>query len=267
MLLGEAGVYLTRLRDRQRQKLGELHHLVECLRLVDLVADDQHGTPRLDEELRCPLHFHRVRPDTHPGIDLIVPDDFGRELLLREVGVPVHVRRTIGRRPGHAEGAAHRLGNLPGRTCRPRELRHRLGELFLSGQLLEAVASGRKRFLSPVRIKDERRLLFPRVEHLAERVRQPDDGSLHDDGGLTGGFHVAGGHRGARSLVRREDVLELRPIDERLVEVRVLACRVAEDVFDARGNELLGEVLATRARETGEWPRAKPAPPAPAPLR
>ena len=101
----------------------------------------------------------------------------------------------------------------------------------------------------PVRIEDERRLLFPRVEHLAERVRQPDDRGLHDDGGLTGGFHVACGHRGAGSLVRREDVLELRPIDERFVEMRILACRVAEDVFDARGNELLGEVFAARAGE------------------
>ena len=49
--------------------------------------------------------------------------------------------------------------------------------------------------------------------------------------------------------MRREDVLELRPIDERLVEVRVLAGGVAEDVLDARGDELLGEVLAARARE------------------
>src|SRR5207247_676620 len=35
----------------------------------------------------------------------------------------------------------------------------------------------------------------------------------------------------------------LRPVDERLVEMRVLARRVAEDVLDARGDELLGEAL------------------------
>ena len=54
--------------------------------------------------------------------------------------------------------------------------------------------------------------------------------------GLARGLDVARGHRRARSLVRREDVLELRPVDERLVELRVLARRVAEHVFHAGGD-------------------------------
>ena len=41
--------------------------------------------------------------------------------------------------------------------------------------------------------------------------------------------------------MRGEDVFELRPVDERLVELRVLARRIAEHVFHARGDELLGE--------------------------
>ena len=49
--------------------------------------------------------------------------------------------------------------------------------------------------------------------------------------------------------MRREDVLELRAIDERLVEVRVLAGGVAEDVFDAGRDQLLGEVFAAGAGE------------------
>ena len=151
----------------------------------------------------------------------------------------------------HATRNARRTvsGICAGRAGRPRELRHRLGELLLPRQLLEAVAPRRQRLLRAVGVEDERRLLLPRVEHLAERVGQPDHCGLHDDGRLAGGFDVAGGHRGAGTLVRREDVLELRTIDERLVEVRVLAGGVAEDVLDARGDQLLGEVLAACARE------------------
>ena len=47
--------------------------------------------------------------------------------------------------------------------------------------------------------------------------------------------------------MRREDVFELRPVDERLVELRVLARRVAEDIFHTRGHELFGEAFAAAA--------------------
>jgi hypothetical protein len=57
------------------------------------------------------------------------------------------------------------------------------------------------------------------------------------------GLHVARGHGGPGTFVRREDVLELRAVDERLVEMRVLARRIAEDVLDPRSDELLGEAL------------------------
>ena len=41
MLLRKVRVHLARLRHRQRQELGKLHDLVERLRLVNLVADDE----------------------------------------------------------------------------------------------------------------------------------------------------------------------------------------------------------------------------------
>src|SRR6267378_3556507 len=94
-----------------------------------------------------------------------------------------------------------------------------------------------------IAVEDERRLLLEGVEHLSHGVRQTHHCRLHDDGRLAGSLHVARGHGGARTLVRREDVLELRAVDERLVEMRVLARRVAEDVPDPRGDELLREAL------------------------
>ncbi|HZE46969.1 MAG TPA: hypothetical protein VE087_08830, partial [Xanthobacteraceae bacterium] len=103
-----------------------------------------------------------------------------------------------------------------------------------------AAAAGAAGLVGAIAVEDERRLLLEGVEHLSHGVRQAHHRRLHDDGRLAGGLHVARGHRGARTLVRREDVLELRAVDERLVELRVLARRVAEYVFDARGDELLG---------------------------
>ena len=245
MLLREVRGHTPRLRHGQRQQLRQLHDLVERLRLVDLVADDEQRPAGVDQQLCRALHLHRVRPHAHPRVHLIVADDLGREPLLGEIGVPVGVGRPIRRRPRHAERAADRVGNHLGPARHPGQLRHRRGELVLAGQLLEAVASGRERVLRAVRVEDERCLLLPCVEHLAERVGQSDGAGRHDDGRLSGGLHVAGRHRGARALVRRQDVLELRTIQERVVEVRVLAGRIAEDVLDARGDELLGERLAT----------------------
>jgi hypothetical protein len=40
---------------------------------------------------------------------------------------------------------------------------------------------------------------------------------------------------------------QLRPVDQRLVELRVLARRIAEHVFHARGDQLFGEGRAARA--------------------
>ena len=79
MLLRKVGVHLARLRHRQREQLGELHDLVERLRLVDLVADDEQRTPGFDEQLRRALHLHRVRPDAHPRVHLVVADDLRRD--------------------------------------------------------------------------------------------------------------------------------------------------------------------------------------------
>src|SRR5262249_34684587 len=55
------------------------------------------------------------------------------------------------------------------------------------------------------------------------------------------GLDVARSHGCAGPLVRGEDVFELRPIDERLVELRILARRIAEDVFHPATDELFGK--------------------------
>ncbi len=145
--------------------------------------------------------------------------------------------------------APDRLGNHLGTPRGPCQLGHGRGELLLTRQLLEAVAPGRKRVLGAVRVEHERRLFLPRVEHLAERIGQPDGAGHHDHGRLAGGFDVAGRHRGAGTFMRREDVLQLRPVHERFIELGILARRIAEDVLHAGRDELLGKRLAARALE------------------
>src|SRR5262249_56475579 len=90
----------------------------------------------------------------------------------------------------------------------------------------------------------ERSLLLERVEHLADRVGHADDPRLHDDRGLARGLDVARGHRSAGPFMWREDVFELRPVDERLVELRILACGIAEHVFHPARDELFGKGCA-----------------------
>src|SRR5207302_140105 len=125
----------------------------------------------------------------------------------------------------------------------PGVLGKRRDQLLLVGDLLEAVAPGAAGLVGAIAVEDERRLLLEGVEHLSHGVREAYHRRLHDDARLAGGLHVARGHGGPWTLVRREDVLELRAVDERLVEMRVLARRVAEDVPDARGDELLRKAL------------------------
>ena len=74
---GKIGVHLLACVTGSRQQLRELDDLVERLRLVDLVADDQQRTAGFDQQLCRALHFHRVRPHAHPRIHLLVPDDLG----------------------------------------------------------------------------------------------------------------------------------------------------------------------------------------------
>ena len=100
-----------------------------------------------------------------------------------------------------------------------------------------------------VGVDDQRRLLLEGVEHLPDGVGHADDRGLHDDGGLARRLDVAGRHRGAGSFMRREDVFELRPVDERFVELRILAGGIAEHIFDAAGDELIGEGGAAGALE------------------
>ena len=116
-----------------------------------------------------------------------------------------------------------------------------MDHLLLVGDLLEAVAAGAPCLVGAIGIDDERRLLLEGVEHLADGIRHADDRSLHDDGGLARSLDVARSHGGAGPLVRGEDVFELRPVDERLVELRILARGIAEDVFHSAADELFGK--------------------------
>ena len=241
--LREAGEDLPRLRHRHAEQLGELHRLRHGPGVVHLVADDHERHPRLGEQLRRALELRRIGPHAHARIDFLLRDDFGANALVVEVRMPRRVGRAIGRRPGRLERAAHGLWDHVRAAREPGVLGERRDQLLLVGDLLEAVAPGAAGLVGAIAVEDERRLLLEGVEHLTHGVREAHHRRLHDDSRLAGGLHVARGHGRTRTLVRREDVLELRPVDERLVEMRVLARRVAEDVFDARGDELLGEAL------------------------
>src|SRR5215467_5048613 len=159
----------------------------------------------------------------------------------RNVGGPVR------RRPRRFETAANGLGDHVGPAREPSVFGNGLDHLFLIGDLLEAIASRAPGLVGAIGIDNEWRLLLKGVEHLADRIRHADDGSLHDDRGFARGFDVARSHGGAGSLVRSEDVFELWPVDERLVELRILARGIAEDVFHPAADELFGKGGTTGA--------------------
>ena len=247
MRLREVGVDLPRLGHRHAEELRELHRLADRLGGVHLVADDHERHACLEQHLRRAIHLGRVRPHAHARIELLVWDHLGAHALVVVVRVPGRIRRPEGRGPCRLEGAAHRFGNHVRPPREPCVLGHRLDDLLLVRDLLEAVASRASRLVCAVAVEDERRLLLVRIEHLAHRVYEPDHGRLHDDRRLARRLDIARGHRGARPLVRREDVFELRSIDQRLIEMRVLARRVAEHVLDAGGDQLLGKALRAGA--------------------
>ncbi len=241
MAFREVGVELAYLRDRHAEQLGELHRLGGGLRLVDLVAHHHQRHPGLDQEPGGALHVVRVGPHPHARIELILRDDLGLHPLVVEVGMPRDVGGPVGRGPRCLEGAPHGFRDHVAPAREPGVFGDRLDHLLLVEHLLEAVAPGAPRLVGAVGVEDERGLLLVGVEHLADGVGHADHRGLHHDRGLAGGLDVARRHRGAGTLVRRQDVFELRAIDERLVELRVLARRIAEHILHARRDQLLGE--------------------------
>ena len=249
MRLGEVGIELAHLRHRHAEHLGQLHRLGRRLRLVDLVADDHERHPRLDQELRRALDLIRIGSHPHARIDQLLRDDLGADALVVVIGMPGNVGGAVGRRPCRLEAAANGLRDHVRSSRQPGVLGDRLDDLLLVGDLLEAVTSGTPGLVGAVGIDDERRLLLEGVEHLADGIRHADDRRLHHDSRLARRLDVARRHGGAGPLMRREDVFELRPVDERLVELRILAGRIAEHVFHAAGDELIGKGGAAWALE------------------
>ena len=249
MRLREIGIELAHLRHRHAEHLGKLHRLGGRLGLVDLVADDHERHPRLDQELGGALDLVGIGPHPHARIDQLLRDDLGAHALVVEVGVPRDVGGPVGRRPCRLEAAADGFRNHVGSAREPAVLGDRLDDLLLVGHLLEPVAAGAPGLVGAVGVDDQRRLLLEGVEHLPDGVRHADDRGLHHDGGLARSLDVARGHRGAGPFVRREDVFELRPVDERLVELRILAGGIAEHILHAAGDELIGEGGAAGALE------------------
>ena len=126
------------------------------------------------------------------------------------------------------------------------------------GDLLEAVAAGAAGLVGAIGVDHDRGLLLERVDHLADGIGHADHRGLHDDRRLARRLDVAGGHGGAGSFMRREDVFELRAVDQRLVERRILARGIAEHVFHAGGDELVGKGRAAGALErTGPMPATR----------
>ena len=249
MGLGEIGVELAHLRHRHAEEFGELRGLGGGLGLVDFVADDQERHPGLDQELGGARDLVRVRAHPHARVELLLRDDVGAHPIVVVVGMPGDVGGAERRRPRRLEGAAHGFRDHVGPARQPREFRDRLGELFLVGDLLEAVAAGAARLVGAVGVDDERRLFLPGVEDLAHGIHHADHAGLHHHGGLARGLDVARRHGGARPLVGGQHVFELRPVDQRLVELGILARRIAEHVFHAAGDELLGQGGAAGALE------------------
>ena len=170
-----------------------------------------------------------------------------RTRALVVVLVPRDVGRPVRRGPRRLERAADRLRDHVGAAREPGVLGERLDDLLLVGDLLEAVASGAAGLVGAVGVDHQRGLFLERVDHLADGVRHADHRGLHHDRRLARRLDVAGGHRRAGTFVRRQDVFELGPVDERVIERRVLAGGIAEHVFHAGGDELVGEGRAAGA--------------------
>jgi len=164
----------------------------------DLVPDDEQRHLRLDQQLRGALDLGGVGPYAHARIDFVLGDDLGVGLLVVEVGVPGDVARALRRRPRRLEAAAHGLRDHIGPPREPGVLGHRLHDLLLVGDLLEAVAARAAALVGAVAVEDQRRLLLVGVEHLPHGVHHAHDRGLHDDRGLARGLDVAGCHRRAR---------------------------------------------------------------------
>ncbi len=249
MGFGIIGVDLAHLGHRHAQKLGELDGLGDRFGLIDFIADDHHRHARFDQKLRGPRDLVGVGPHAHARIELRLRDDLGPRAIVVVVGMPGDVGGSERRGPGRLEGAPHGLGNHVRPAGEPGVLGDRLGKLLLVRHFLKAVAAGAARLVGAVGIDDERRLLLPGIEDLAHGIDHTDDAGLHHDGGLARRLDVTGCHGSARPFVGREDVFELRPVDERLVELGVFARGIAEHVFHAAGDQLLGERGAAGALE------------------
>ena len=163
--------------------------------------------------------------------------------------MPGNIGGAVRRGPRRLESAADGFRDHVRPAREPGVFGDRLDDLLLVEHFLEAVTPRPLRLVGAVGIDDERRLLLLRVEDLPDGVGHADHGGLHHDGGLAGGLDVAGRHGGAGPFVRGEDVFELRPVDQCLVELGILARRIAKNVFHARGDELLGESGAAGALE------------------
>ena len=247
MRLGEIRVELAHLRHWHAEHLGELDRLCRRLGLVDLIADHHQRHSGFDQELGGARDLIGIGPHPHARVLQFLRDDLGARTFVVEIGMPGDVGGAVRRGPCRLETAPHRFRNHVGAPGEPRVLGDRLDDLLLVGNLLEAVATGTTRLVGAIGIDDERRLLLERVEHLADGIGHADDRRLHDDRRLARGFDVARGHGSAGTLVGGEDVFELRPVDERLVELRILARGIAEHVFHATGDELLGKTGAAGA--------------------